>query len=183
MALPPDEPTRPLPPTPAGVPPDPAYREVAVATDDPLFRAEVMDRLRDLRAFVVVAMILSLLALAAGAWALFGEDDDRDRNRGSGARTAEVEALEQRIAKLESQRDDKGVAGADFSALADEQAATAAQVEELSAQVEQLAAQQDDTQAAPTTTEDAEARESITALNETVGELDARVQALEQNAP
>ena len=188
MALPPDEPTRPLHPA-AGPPPDPVYREVPVAADDAAFRAEVIDSLRGLRTFVFLATILSVLALALAAWALFVEDDNGDGNGGNGARAAQVQALEQRVAKLEAQPDQKGVAPADFNALADDQANLDAQVKDLSAQVEALSGQvddlaaQSDAQATPATTEDTEARASIETLDQSVSDLDKRVQALEQQAP
>ena len=174
MSLPPDEPTRPLgrPIEPL----EPAYRETVVAPDDSAFRAEVLDRLGALRVWVALATLLSLVAIGLAAWTFFEEDDDRDVNRGNGVRAAEVETLEERLDRLESQP--AGVRAADLSAVQDEQAALADQVNDLAAQVE-AAAQQE-----PAATEDLEARESINALDQSIQDLDARVRALEsQSAP
>jgi hypothetical protein len=170
MSLPPDEPTRPL-------------RPIPITEEDLAFREEVMDRLGSLRTWVAVATILSLLALGLAAFAyITAEDDDGNRNRGDGVRASQVQVLEDRLDELEAEPDAKGVSNADFNALAEDQAALSDQVEQLSAQVEEVAAQAD-TDTAPATAEDAEAREAIETLDQTVADLDARVQALEQAAP
>ena len=73
MSLPPEEPTRPLPPPVDPV--DPVYRETVVASDDAVFRAEVLDRLGALRVWVALATVLALVAIGLAAWTYFKEDD------------------------------------------------------------------------------------------------------------
>lgn len=174
MSLPPDEPTRPLgrPLEPV----EPTYRETVVAPDDPVFRAEVLDRLGALRVWVALATLLSLVAIGLAAWTYFEEEDDRDVSRPNGIRAAEVETLEDRLDRLEAQP--AGVRAADLNAVQDEQAALADQVTDLAAQVEA------DAQPEPAAAEDLEARESINVLDQSIQDLDARVRALEsQPAP
>ena len=169
MSLPPDEPTRPLRPG------EPVYRETVVAPDDSAFRAEVMDRLAALRNWLALATLLSLAALALATWAFVREDDDGNANRGDGVRAGQVAALEERLDRLEDQP--AGVRPADLAALQEEQAALADQVEDLAAQAEANA------QTDPAAAEDIEARESIEVLDQSVQDLDARVQALEEQSP
>jgi BMFP domain-containing protein YqiC len=137
----------------------------------------VMDRLGALRTWMTVVTLVSLVALGIAVWA-FLDDNDRTGGRDNGARSGAVAGLEQRIDALEA-RKGGGVSDADLDAVRDENAALSDRVDDLAGQV----AAADDAPDAPATAEDAEARQGIAALDSSVKDLDARVQALEEQAP
>lgn len=175
MSVPPEEPTRPMPPPVDPV--EPAYRETVVAPDDSAFRAEVLDRLGALRIWVALATLLSIVAIGLAAYALLREDDRGERVRGDGVRAGDVQALDRRLDQLEARPE--GVRPADLKALRDEQVALADQVADVAAQAEANAAPEPE----PAVAEDIEARDAIEALDQAVQDLDARVTALESQPP
>src|SRR3954471_16770760 len=107
MSTPPGEPTRRLPPTGAP-PPRVREREDLPADDDGAWLAELHDQIRSLKTAVVLLGVLAVAALAVAAWALFANNDDNNNAQPtpSGASSARVSQLEDRVGSLESQMKD-----------------------------------------------------------------------------
>lgn len=176
-ADPPEEPTRPLPPTttePAG----PVYeREVAAPVEDP-YRTEILlNRLRSLRTALAIVGVIAVAALAVAVYAVLTMEEESDA--GGGASRQRVADLEERLDALEADvatKDDVNQITADVQALSDS--------------VDEVARQARSAASGDNSGTDEQARSSIDQLNEnvqtltqSVTDLDERVRALEQQQP
>lgn len=165
MSTPPDEPTRPLPPdepTRPLPPAEPVYEREVVPPPDPL----LMDQLRALRTWVAVVGVIALAGLAVGIYTLVTKQD-KDNNNHHAATSSEVNALSDRVDKLEADMQN--------TASKDDVKSVSDDVQSLSAKVDKGA-------------KDQQARDSINKLdqnqqstNQTLKDLDTRVKALENN--
>lgn len=120
---PPDEPTRPL--TPAQPIPERERvheREYVAAADDPRLDL-LLDRVRSLRTAVALLGLVSLAALALGAYLLLTKEEEGDTR--AGASRGSVASLEDRVDDLESDlrsratKDDLDQVSEDQEALSD----------------------------------------------------------------
>lgn len=177
MALPPEDPTRPLRP-PGTLPPP--MRERAALADDEAWRQVVLDRLDGLRTGLVLVGVLAVLALALAAWTFLRERQDRTGSRRGGVSSAEVETIRSQVRELESRLGNR---------------ATKSQVSAIQTSEQDLAQRVDDlagkatAKPAPASTTDTEARQSldrldgtVSTLDQSVKDLDGRVQSLEDQA-
>jgi peptidoglycan hydrolase CwlO-like protein len=156
-----DDPTRPL-----GPPADrPAVREreYATTTEDPLWREELLDRLRSLRTAVALLGVLAVAALGVAIWALLTADDAKDQ-RGGSNRDPRVAELQNRVDDLESKLD-KVPTQSDLSDLRDRQNSLDDGVKQVGSDVKQLGS---DTQ------------QATQALQQDIRKLDQRVSDVEQ---
>jgi outer membrane murein-binding lipoprotein Lpp len=174
MSLPPnpDEPTRRLPPTERVAPP-PAYERevVATASDDYVWREEVIDRLGSLRTAVVLIGILAVAALGVALWALLTQEEEGDARRG--ASLGQVRDLNDRVDQLEQDLDRTPSRDA---------------VSQLSKSVDSLderVATLEDSVDAQGSSEQAVAdvQGDVQQLSDAIEQLDQRVQAVEASSP
>lgn len=177
MAIPPEDPTRPLPP--AAPPPRAAYEERVyeeppVVVDDPGWRQVILDRLDSVRTGVAVVGVIAVIALALSVWNLLREEEDRDTRTG-GVSAAQVDDLRDRTDDLESDLRNR--------ATKEDVAAVQSASNDLGKRVDDLSGK------AAGSGADNEARESLndlsdslSTLNQTVTDLDRRVAALEEQA-
>ena len=180
MGRPPDpeEPTRRLPPAhrPAAPPPPEYEREVAVtASDDLLWREEIVDRLNSLRTGVVLLGILAVAALGIALWALLTQEEESDARAGASA--DRVRDLEQRVEELE-QDIERAPSRDALSQLSE----TVESLDERVAAVEEQAA---DGGASEQAVEDLRADvqqlgDAVEPLSDAIEQLDQRVAAVEQ---
>jgi len=162
MSLPPDQPTRRLPPA------NPPLRVQATAAPDAeevLWREDVRSRLRSLATALTVAIAVAFVALGVALWALVDDSGDSD-----GAGGERVRALQQRVARLE------GIA----AKAADRDSVTALQEQQRT--LADRFAELRDTAGQPTADLDA-LQTAIQGAQQTIEQLDDRVSALEQTAP
>jgi hypothetical protein len=177
----PDEPTRRLPPTHRpDAPPPPVYeREVAVAaSDDLVWREEVIDRLNSLRTAMVLVGVLAVAALGVALWALLTQEEESDARRG--ASVDRVRDLEERVDALEQDVERAPSRGA-LSQLSD----SVESLDERVGAVEDRVARQGAGGASEQAVEDlqgdvAQVGEGVEQLGDAVEQLDRRVDAVEQ---
>jgi DNA repair exonuclease SbcCD ATPase subunit len=156
----PDPPTRRIAP---GAAPASTPHPFVTVEEQRLAHADLVDRIKSLRAWLAFATILALLALGAAAWALVSKEEEDDTR--AGASRTSVSRLDSRVDDLEEQVDDRATKGA-VSELRGQQ-------EELSEQVQQLGGQADggDTEAV---------QQSVEELSASVQQLEQRLDELEQ---
>ena len=174
-ADPPEEPTRPLPPTT----PPPARaveREVAAPVEDPYLTEVLLDRLRSLRAALVIVGLIAVAALGVALYSVLTKEEESDT--GAGASRQQVADLADRVDALESDVKNRATKD-DVNQIADD-------VQALSKRVDQIAKQ---AQSAASSGTDKQARSSIDQLNDnartlsqSVKDLDQRVRDLEDQA-
>jgi hypothetical protein len=169
MSVPPEDPTRRVPVTPAvprqavapAAPPAAAY-----AADDVYWREQVLARLDGLRTALAVVGTLAVIALGLAVWALLREREDRSSGSGVAARSAQIRELRDDVDTLRSQVANR---------------ATTGQLDAVSKQV--AAAGRTSTTTTTTDTGATDAlNKSVTQLNQQVSELGQRVKALEDAA-
>ena len=170
MSLPPEEPTRPLPPAR----PVEYERERVVEPEfDPRYAlASLEDRVRSLRTAVVLLGLVSLAALALAFYALIQAADDEGGNT-RGADQAEVNRLEDRVERLEDQE----APDADAVNEALDGKADAKDVEELQQAISDL--QEQPAEAQP----DEQTTQALEDLSQRLDDLEQRVEQQEQQAP
>src|SRR4051794_24776660 len=165
MSTPPDEPTRRLPPTGAP-PPRVREREYPPAEDDGAWLAELHDQVRSLKTAVVLLGVLAVAALAIAAWALLANNDDNNtQTTPTGASSARVSQLEDRVQSLETQMKDVPSKSA-VSDLRSQQKDLAARVGKL----ETAAAQQSD----------AASKDAVDQIQQDVQDLQQRMDDVEK---
>lgn len=182
MSYPPDDRTRPLPPSDppppvrAAVPPravparpvaaaEPAY----AVSDEGAWRQRVLDRLDGLRTGLLVVGLIAVLGLGLAVWSLLREHQDRTSSRG-GTSSAQVRSLRARVDSLESRLGSRATSG-DLASLQRSQQALSQRVDGLSGAAA----------AKPSGgTTDAGARKSLNDLNQTVSTLSQSVSDLDQ---
>ena len=199
---PPDDPNRPDQPTqPLGVPvppaapvaPAPRVREREVVVDqvvepefDPRFAlAQLQDGLRSLRTAVVMLGLLSLAALALGAYALYQAEENDNERTGDAGSSNRVAQLEDRVQELEQDLDrrtrgtaESGDVNAVEKALNDK--ADAKDVQALEDQIAEIGEQsRQPAQAEP----DPETTQAINDLSERLDELQQAFEEAQQQAP
>jgi uncharacterized protein YoxC len=175
-ADPPEEPTRPLPPT---TPPRARVvdeRAVAPLVEDP-YRTEILlDQLRSLRTALAIVGIVAVAALGVALYTALTKEEESDAQ--AGASRQQVANLADRVDALESEVRDRATKD-DVNQIADD-------VQALSKRVDQIAKQ---AQSAASSGTDKQARSSIDQLNDnaqtlsqSVRDLDGRVRDLEDQA-
>lgn len=189
----PDQPTQPLgvpvPPA-APVAPAPRVREREVVADevvepefDPRFAlAQLQDGLRSLRTAVVMLGLVSIAALALGAYALY-QAEDNERTNGDAGSSNRVAQLEDRVQELEQDLDrrtrgtaESGDVNAVEKALDDK--ADAEDVQALEDQIAELGEQRQQPAEA-----DPETAQAIADLSERLDDLEQQFQEAQQQAP
>jgi len=157
----------PLPPS------EPVYE----VDDDRAWHAHVLERLDSLKTWLALVTVLALLALAGAAYALLADDDDDTTRTRSGASTASVSSLEERVDDLESRLDDRATKSS-VSDVASDQKATDDRLEAL----EKAAKDAPDPAATPEGGQDTQAiQQSVDDLTTVVEELSKRVDEIEQS--
>jgi peptidoglycan hydrolase CwlO-like protein len=170
----PEDPTRPLGP-PAEVPPpaprvrEREYEEVA---EDPLWREELLDKVRSLQTAVALLGLLSVIALGVAAYALLTKEEESDTR--SGASSERVNDLDERIDELESDVEDAPSSGS-VSNVRDDQKALEERIEKLEARPR--ASAQDD---GPSEQDVQDVQSSVDQIGQDLEDLDGRVEELEQ---
>ena len=171
-ADPPEEPTRPLPPTtpaPAG---SVYQREVAAPVEDP-YRTEILlDRLRSLRTTLAIVGLIAVAALAVAVYAVLNMEEESDA--GGGASGQQVANLDERVNALEAEVKDQATTD-DVNRIADD-------VQALSVRVDRVAKQAQSAASSDNSGTDEQARSSIDQLNQSITDLDERVRDLEDQA-
>lgn len=171
-ADPPEEPTRPLPPT-TPAPVRPVYeREVAAPVEDS-YRTEILlDRLRSLRTALAIVGVIAVAALGVAAYAVLTMEEESDA--GGGASRQRVANLDDRVDALETEVEDRARTN-DVNRIADD-------VQALSVRVDRVAKQAQSAASSDNSGTDEQARSSIDQLNQSITELDQRVRDLEDQA-
>lgn len=164
--LPPEEPTRGLPPAR----PIASERTVVRTAPEETLWAEVLDRLGSLRTGLVVVAVLALAALGVSLWALLDDAGDPDRENASRVR---VERLADRVDRLESQLGETASEGG-VAAIRAGQRGLQRRVKTLEATVEESRAAAQDLEQITAATG---------ALRDSVEALEQRVEVLEQQQP
>lgn len=177
MSVPPDDPTRRLPPPveplaplpPVTVAPRAVAREQVIA-DEAAWRQSVIDRLDGLRTGLTFMGLLAALALAVGVWTFLRERQDRQDRGGGTTNSAQVRSLRSRVNALESSVTSR--------ATKTDLATAQQRQQDLSKRVDDLAGKASAKPAAASTT-DTQARQTLDALNQTVSTLSLSVKALD----
>ncbi|HZB05104.1 MAG TPA: hypothetical protein VE449_00835 [Thermoleophilaceae bacterium] len=172
FADPPEEPTRPLPPT-TPAPAGPVYeREVAAPVEDP-YRTEILlDRLRSLRTALAMVGVIAIAALAVAVYTVLTMEEESDA--GGGASRQQVADLDDRVDALEAE--------VEAAATKDDVNQLTGDVQALSDRVDQVAQQARAAATSDNSGTDEQARASIDQLNQSLTDLDARLRELENQA-
>jgi hypothetical protein len=173
MATPPDRPLDPVPPR------RPVVREGVAPAVDPVWAADLDDRVRSLRTMLALVSVLALAGFALAGWAILRDDDTE-----AGPSQSRVSRIDEKVDRLEqrmggtAQADKTEEVQADVAgkADADDVATLQRQVRELRSSVTAAA---DDAPAAA----GGAGPGDVTALDARVDELEEQLDALRDAAP
>ena len=166
MSTPPDEPTRPLPPS-EPPPPRVREREVYAPEDDGAWLEELRDQIRSLKTAAALLGVLAVTALGLAAWALLSKDEDDGDGRGRRAASAtRVSNLAERVDDLES-RTKSAPSQGDLDDLEQEQKSLADRLDKVAADSGGQS--------------EGASQESVDAIQQDVEDLGRRMDELEQN--